>query len=358
MAGFERNLRSTKTMLMNQTCVFVAVLLSAVVPADARRSGAGPVELTLRPAKTSAKAQQLRLLPTAEELTDADAVPLYQQAIQALPDEYPRKKFSEWRTMQPDELPAAQVKSELEKLKPTLDLVTHAARCTACNWPAMTPGPVSQQHMDDLSKFRELAFILDVQTKLQMAEGQYEQAIDTLKNSFAMAKHMGEAPILVQGMVGISVGALSLKEVEQFIQTTDSPTLYWALKDLKFPLVDLTKTMDLEMANLKNYNFILRRQFRKQLEPAHEKVRIQMSYLDRTAAALQCVEAIRLYAGVHEDKFPDNLSDITEFSIPNDPVTNKPFTYSRTGSEAIIELPGTEGSDGGNAIKYAVAIEK
>jgi len=127
---------------------------------------------------------------------------------------------------------------------------------------------------------------------------------------------------------------------------------------LKLPLVDLTKTMDLEIDNLKNYNFILRRQFRKQLEPAHNRIRMQMNYLDRTAAALQCIEALRLYAGAYEGKFPANLSDITEFSIPNDPVTNKPLGYSRTGSEAVIELQGTEGSDGKNAIKYVLTFKE
>jgi len=357
MTSSNQNQAPSEKRPIKQACVLVAVFLSAVVPADAQRS-IGPVELTLRPAKTSAKAQQLRLLPTTEELTDADAVPLYQQAIQSLPDEYPRRKFGEWRAMQPDELPAAEVRAELEKLKHTLDLVTQAARCKLCNWPATTPGQVSQQVMDDLSKYREFAFILDVQAKIQVSEGRYEQAIETLKTTLATAKHMGEAPVLVQGMVGISIAVLSLKNVEQFIQKTDCPSLYWALQDMKLSLVDLTKTMDLEIDNLKNYNFILRRQFRKQLEPAHDKIRVQMDYLDRKAAALQCIEAIRLHAGAHEGKFPDKLSDITEFSIPNDPVTNNPFIYSRTGSEAIIELPGTEGSDGRNAIKYVLTIEK
>ncbi|MFH1719478.1 MAG: hypothetical protein ABIF19_19165 [Planctomycetota bacterium] len=343
---------------MKRTIVFLTILLPAVVPAGARRSTAGPAELALHPAKVSEQTQECRLLPKANEQTDADAVPLYQQAIQSLPDEYPRKKFGEWRTMRPNELPAAQVKSELEKLKPTLDLVTQAARCKLCNWPSVTPGQVSQQHMDDLSKYRELAFILEVQVKIQIAQGQYEQAIETLKTLFAMAKHLGDAPTLVQGMVGISIGALSLKEVEQFIQSADSPSLYWALQDLKLPLVDLTKTMDLEIANLKNYNFILRRQFRKQLEPAHDRIRVQMNYLDRTATALQCIEALRLHAGAHEGKFPDNLSNITEFSIPDDPVTNKPLAYSRTGPEAVIELQGTEGSDGRNAIKYVLTLKE
>ena len=330
-----------------------AVLSLSVVAANGRT-----VELTLHPAKATEAAKEYRLLPKAAELTDADAVSLYGQAIESLPDEYPREKFSEWRAMPLDELRAAEAKSELQKLRPTLDLATAAARCRLCDWPSVPVGQVTQQVLDDLSKYRELAFILDVQVKIQIAEGQYEQAVENLKTTLAMAKHLGEAPTLAQGMVGIAIAALSLKEAEQLIQSADSPSLYWATGQLKLPLVDLTKTMDLEIANLKNYNFILRRQFRKQLEPAHDRIRVQMNYLDRRVTALQCIEALRLHAGSHEGKFPDKLSNVTEVIIPDDPVSRRPFSYSRTGAKAILEAPGTEGSEGRDAIRYELNLKE
>lgn len=338
---------------MKRTLICLIILLTAAVPLVART-----VQLTLHPAKGTEATEKYRLLPKAEELTDADAVPLYQQAIHSLPGEYPQKKFSEWRTMPLDELPAAQVKSELQKLRPTLQIIEQATKCKQCNWPAVKPGQVSNKLMDDLRKYRQVAFALDVQARLQIAEGQYEQAVGTAQTSLGMARHLGEAPALVQGMVGIAIAALSLKEVEQLIQSVDSPSLYWAMGELKLPLVDLTKTMDLEIANLKNYNFILRRQFRKQLEPAHDRIRVQMNYLDRRAAGLQCVEALRLYAGAHDGKFPDKLSELTEVTVPDDPVTGKPFSYDRTGSKAVLEAPGTEGSEGRDAIRYELNLKE
>jgi tetratricopeptide (TPR) repeat protein len=353
MTKFEHRTQASAYKLMKATFACSAVLFLSVVAAHART-----VEMTLHQAKATEAAKEYRLLPKPEELTDGDAVPLYQQAIKSLPDEYPRKKFSEWRGMPPYQLPAAQVKTQLEKLKPTLDLVNRATRCKLCNWPSVAPGQVSQQVLNELSKYRELAFILDVQVKIQIAEGQYEQAIESLKTTLAMARHLGEAPTLAQGMVGIAIAALSLKESEQLIQSADSPSLYWAMRELKLPLVDLTKTMDLEIANLENYNFILRRQFRKQLKPAHDRIRVQMNYLDRRVAGLQCVEALRIYAGAHEGRFPDKLSDLTEATVPDDPVTATPFSYSRTDSTAVLETPGTEGAEGRDEIRYELNLKK
>ena len=98
--------------------------------------------------------------------------------------------------------------------------------------------------------------------------------------------------------------------------------------------------------------------FKRQLEPAHEHIRKQMNHVDRKTTALQIIEALRLYAGKHEGKFPEKLSDITNMEIPNDPVTKKPFEYKSTGSEAILELKGTEGSDVRDSVRYEIKLKK
>jgi tetratricopeptide (TPR) repeat protein len=245
----------------------------------------------------------------------------------------------------------------LNKLKPTLDLLYQATRSKQCNWPFVKPGQVSQQFMDDLSKYRQFAFILDVQAKLQIAQGRYDQAKETLKTSLTMAKHLGDAPTLVQEMVGIAIAAINQSRMEQWIQS-DAPSLYWALEDLPQPLVDVNKAIKIETDNLKNYNFLLRWQFKKQLKPAHDMVLKQMNHVDRKIAALQCIEGLRLYAGSHDGKLPEKLSDVTDVKIPVDPVTKKPFSYKSTGSEAVLELEGTEGSEGRDAVRYELKLKE
>jgi hypothetical protein len=314
-------------------------------------------ELTFSPAKATETAQKYRLLPTKEEQIDADAVALYQKAIQSLPQDYQPKQFSDWRSLPPDQLPVKEVESAMEKLKPTLDLLSQAARSKTCNWPFIKPGQAQQKLMDDLSKYRQFAFILDVQAKLQITQGRSGQAMETLKTSNAMANQLGNGPTLIQGLVGIAIAAVNQKRIEQWIQSDNAPDLYWALEDMPQPLVDVTKAIKIETDNLKNYNILTRKAFEKQLKPAHDRVLVQMNYVDRKVAALQCIEALRLYAGMHDGKFPEKLSDITDVKIPVDPVTKKAFSYKSAGSDAVLELEATEGSDGRDAVRYELKLK-
>jgi len=333
-------------------------ICSAILLLATAQVGARTVELTLYPAKATEPAQKYQLLPKAEELTDADAVPLYQKAIQSLPQDFQPKQFSDWRSLPPDQLPVKEVESALKKLEPLLGLLTQATRSKQCNWPFVKPGQVSQQFMDGLSKYRQFAFILDVQGKLQIEQGQYHQSRETLKASLSMAKHLGDAPTLVQGLVGIAIAALNLSRTEQWIQSDNAPNLYWALEDLPQPLVDMTKAIKIEIDNLKNYNILLRRQFEKQLKPAHDRVLKQMNHVDRKIAALQSIEALRHYAASHNGKFPNELSDVTEVPVPIDPVTQKPFIYRRAGSKAALEAAASKGAKAKDAMRYLLNLKE
>ncbi len=61
--------------------------------------------------------------------------------------------------------------------------------------------------------------------------------------------------------------------------------------------------------------------------------------LDREIAVLRIFEALRIYGASHEGKLPQQLSDIAEVPIPNDPVTGKPFVYSLEGDAAALQGP-------------------
>lgn len=61
--------------------------------------------------------------------------------------------------------------------------------------------------------------------------------------------------------------------------------------------------------------------------------------LDRRVAALRVVEAIRLYAASHDGKLPEELNQVTEVPVPEDPATGKPFEYRRDGAAAVLTMP-------------------
>ena len=80
---------------------------------------------------------------------------------------------------------------------------------------------------------------------------------------------------------------------------------------------------------------------------------------DRRFAALECVEALRMYAA-QNGKWPASLEDVTDAPPPNDPVTGKPFEYRVQENKAVVTAPPfTQGkSDGPNAVGYEVYLRK
>jgi len=341
---------------MKRVFICLAILFFTVTSMGARpkQEKTRTIQLTLHPAKAPKPAQKYQLLTKVDELKETDAVPLYGKAAQSLPRNFKAKQISQWLKTPLDELPRKQVQSILQQQKHTLQLLEQAAKCKRCNWPPFQPGTFP----DNLSEYRKLSYLLSLQARLQLVQGRYDQAVHSIQTGLAMARHLGQAPNLTQNLVGVAIGALMCRELEQFVQAPDSPNLYHSLGTLPKPLVDITKTIELEIENLKNYNFLLRRQFEKQLKPAHERVRMIMNRLDRNVATLQSVEALRLYAATHDGKFPKELSSITEVAVPIDPVTQKPFVYRCTGSNAVLEAPAPKGATEREAIRYELKLKE
>ena len=314
---------------MKRTFILLVILFLAAISSDARGGAPKPVELTLHPAKAPEPRDKYRLLPKPDQQRDCDALPLYKKAVQSLPKNYERDEISRWDRVPLKDLPIEQVKSTLQKLGPTLELVKQAGLCKQCKWPAT----------EDLSKYRQFAYILALEARVQIAEGQYDQAISTMQTGFAMARHLGEAPILVRRIVGVAIGGLMCRELEQFVQAPGSPNLYWTLQSLPKPLIDLSK------------------QIEGQPTATRDRVHLLMKKLDRQVASLQCIEALRLYAAAHNGKFPNELSDVTEVSIPDDPVTQKAFVYRRSGSKAVLEALAPKGARPEDAMQYKLTLK-
>jgi len=71
--------------------------------------------------------------------------------------------------------------------------------------------------------------------------------------------------------------------------------------------------------------------------PASGFTRLGSVRLERRYDALQCVEAIRLYAGTHKGQFPERLEDLVESPCPSDPALGIPFRYRVEGKTARVE---------------------
>jgi hypothetical protein len=90
------------------------------------------------------------------------------------------------------------------------------------------------------------------------------------------------------------------------------------------------------------------------LTPALNSVRLVSTRLERQLDAIQCIEAIRLYAHAHEGKLPTSLEAITDAPLPLDPATGKPFLYQVNGDSAVLSAPPPPGF---NHPAYAIRYE-
>jgi hypothetical protein len=75
------------------------------------------------------------------------------------------------------------------------------------------------------------------------------------------------------------------------------------------------------------------------LVPAMHSARLAAVRVDRQLDAIQCIEAIRLYAAAHDGTLSPSLEAITEAPAPLDSATGKPFDYKVDGTTAFLTAP-------------------
>ncbi|KPK72023.1 MAG: hypothetical protein AMJ79_16065 [Phycisphaerae bacterium SM23_30] len=207
------------------------------------------IKLTVDAAGEPIPALKYSLLPKYLDQTPGNAVTLYYQASELLP-EYDREEFIErfdqWMELPAEKLTIKELELFLSDYSNVLHQLELATRRERCDWelPIRTEG--IDVMMPALSKFRHISRVLILKAKLQTVQGQYEEAIKSLQTGYAMARHLAETDTLVSNLVGIAVAAMMSKQLEQFIQAPQAPNLYWALTGLGEPFIDIRHSMSIE----------------------------------------------------------------------------------------------------------------
>ena len=315
------------------------------------------VKLVIHPQKVSAEVGKYSLLPPQASLTDGDAPSLYENAVKALPaDDTEWNDIYEWLAMPLDQLPLEEVQAALEHQKESLDAVARAARCRECKWTKRTTRAV----MANDAEYRRLGSIIRLRTRYELAKGNWEGAIHAMQTGFGMAKHLAQAPAVIQFIVGVGVARLMHAEVEEFVQRKDTPNLYAALAALPRPFADPEKAIenDPKPASSRLSRALGGKQAESELKAAYDTVRASARRLDGGLAALQCIEAIRSYTASHGGQLPQTLAEITELSVPTDPVSGEAFRYTRTGSTAVLESAAPAGGEEEDRLGYEIVLKE
>jgi hypothetical protein len=313
-------------------------------------------KLMIRPQKISAESGKYSLLPPQASLTEGDAVALYDKAIKTLPGKASDDQVRQYLKIPVDKLPGDQVEQALKPYIESFKYAAQAVKCRECNWPAWNP----ETAVAKSDEYRRLAFAVRLWARLEISQGECEGAVFPIRTGLGMAKHMGQAPLLIQLLTAVGTASVMCKEIEQLIQIEDSPNLHSSLAGLPKPFVDPKKAIEAERkATFSRFSGTLlsSEQLESQMKPAHDRTRTLAKKLDSHLAMLQCVEAIRSYAASHGGQLPQALADIKEVSIPNDPMSGAAFRYTRTGATAVLESTVPAGGEKTDGLRYEIAMK-
>jgi hypothetical protein len=214
-----------------------------------------PVPIVLYPAAAPKPALKYQLLPPFMERIPGNAAVLWNRVPAEMSHYFvrfyepggPWEKMEEWMQIPlGDPREKAYRDKELRQdfsilhPSPFMSTMERAARFESCDWQQpIREGNFINMLIPEIQQSRTYARLLSAKAHLEIAQGKYDQAVRTLQTGYAEARQVAQSPILVSGMVALTIAGTMTDQVQQWIQQPDGPNLYWALSTLPRPLVDL-----------------------------------------------------------------------------------------------------------------------
>jgi len=232
--------------LSNSPRIFLAFAIIAAISLDSRavEPAKTTVKLAVQPMAAPKPVLKYVLLPEISELSPGNAAQWYLRCFAEQRNFFFGKEATDQRkqllTMPLSELPVLKNSGYGGN---ALKQADWAARLNTVDWQVIqrlqTDGLDLSQ--PELGPLYILATALQVRFRIEIAEKHFDDAIKTAKTMFGFANHLSENPTEQAHKLALSVAELCLDTCEEFIQQPGSPNLYWALTDLRCPLVDLRK---------------------------------------------------------------------------------------------------------------------
>ncbi len=200
-------------------------------------------------------ALKYRLLPDLNECVPGNAASHYVRALLlfAPTDHGPKeqKHFeSEWYGKPYDQLPVDEVREWLNAQKQVIDVLMMASRCEGCDWgfrfQDLRGRAVIEFPMPEIQHMRQMARILNLKVAIEIGEKKFDEALETLKIQYCLARDLGKVPSLIANLVGVAVQAIANDSLIDLMSSEGSPNVYWALRDLPSPLINLRSAVRLE----------------------------------------------------------------------------------------------------------------
>jgi hypothetical protein len=153
-----------------------------------------------------------------------------------------QEKVSQWGddSLPLEKFPREEARKIVEHWRQVLDDLEYAARREECDWelPFRERNPITML-LPDAQETRSYARLLRMQARLQIADGDLEGAISTLRTGYALARHVANGETFIHALIGMAMSGIMNTQLEELVSRPDAPNMYWALSSLPHPFIDL-----------------------------------------------------------------------------------------------------------------------
>lgn len=193
------------------------------------------------------------LIPEYMEVQPGNAATAYYRAIALMPRDE-KSQFgdaqSKWLEVPLSEFPKDEARAWLGSYHNTLAEVRVGTLRETCDWNHRIRELKGMETfaflLPELQEARAIARVLRVKSRLEIAEGNYSQALDTMTMGYRLAENAATSPTLISDLVGIAIAQMMNASVQDWIES-GGPNLYWALASLPDPVVDMRAALNQEM---------------------------------------------------------------------------------------------------------------
>jgi len=210
------------------------------------------VQMTVAAQEVPDPALKYQLLPSVADRTPGNAALMYYLARQVMPgignetqEQKRRDQINSYLEMPLSDLPEQEVVALLDRYATALRQVEIGAMREDADWGLPLSEGITMV-IPSLNDFRQMAKVLSLRARLEIAQGRFDQALRTIQIGMSMGRHVGDGgPTVISSLVGIAIEALMLERVRELIEH-GGPNMYWALAGLPEPLVDVRPAFDWE----------------------------------------------------------------------------------------------------------------
>ncbi len=222
--------------------------LLVVSPVLAQEEDRSTVKMSITPKKVTPVSLRYSLLPDAKDLTPGNAVQHYLKCFSEQNNFYFKKEVVEER--QKDlELPLAELKKKYKTVGGKhLTRIDDAARKDQCDW-QMTETLKADGFntlLPEIQQMRLLSYVIKWRMRVEIANGEYDQAIYSATTLLCLGKHVSEHPTLIATLVGCSCAQMAIDGLIELISQPDAPNLYSALTAFPNQWIDFRKALPVE----------------------------------------------------------------------------------------------------------------